>query len=342
MPIHTVLGPIEPERLGPTSMHEHLLSDLRVWAKPPVEEPPAGAQIGPELMGYLRWNALSLPENLVLHDPDVAVAELLAAKAGGASGVLELTLPGMGRRLEELPEISRRSGVHVCVGAGWYVENAMPEHIKKADVDEIAAGFVTQLTEGIDGTGIRPALLGEIGTSSPITDAEWRVLRAAARAGAQTGTAVYVHLSFREQAGVKILDTLLEEGMPADRVIVGHLDENFDRSYHEAVARRGAVLAYDTFGSDFYYGDPSLRNPTDAERLEMVAWLLEAGFAEQLIIGGDLWTQANLRHNGGNGYEHLFRRIAPAIGRLAGAGDAGEALVRRIMVDNPRRLLNRP
>ncbi|MET7399662.1 hypothetical protein ABZS66_39890 [Dactylosporangium sp. NPDC005572] len=339
MPIHTVLGPIPADELGPTSMHEHLLSDLRIWAKPSAEEPPPGVAIGPELMGYLRWNALSMPENLVLHDPDVAVAELAAARADGAGAVVELTLPGMGRRLEDLPDIARRSGVHVCVGGGWYVEPTMPEQIRRAGVDELAAGMVEELTNGIAGTGIRPALLGEIGTSHPVTDAEWRVLRAAARAGAQTGAAVYVHLSFRGRGGLDILDALIAEGMPPDRVILGHLDEHFDPDYHAEIARRGAVLGYDTFGSDFYYGDPALRNPTDAERLEMVAWLIERGFADQLVIGADVWTQANLRHNGGNGYQHLFRRIMPSIARLTG-GDAD--LVEQITVRNPRRLLNRP
>jgi len=337
MPIHTVLGPIEAADLGRTSMHEHLLSDLRLWAKPPVEEPPAGVAIGPQMLGYLRWNALSVPENLVLHDPEVATRELADAAASGASAVVDLTLHGMGRRLEELPEISRRSGVHICVGGGWYVEPTMPEQVRTADVDTLTAGLVADLTEGIGTTGIKPALLGEIGTGFPITDAEWRSVRAAGRAGAQTGAAVYVHLSFRERAGLKVLDALLEEGMAADRVIVGHLDENYDRSYHLEVAARGAVLAYDTFGSDFYYGDPQLRNPTDAERLEMVAMLIEAGYADRLVIGGDLWTQANLKHNGGYGYEHLFRRILPAIERLG-----GPELVHTVAVENPRRLLDRP
>jgi phosphotriesterase-related protein len=339
MPIHTVLGPIEPEELGATSMHEHLLSDLRIWAKPPSELPPAGVPIGPELMGYLRWNALSIPENLVLHDPEVAVRELTDAKAAGASAVLELTLDGMGRRLAELPDISRRSGVHVCVGAGWYVEETQPERIRTADADTIAAELIDELTNGIGDTGIRPALLGEIGTSHPVTDAEWRSLRAAGRAGAETGAAVYVHMSFRGRLGLDVLDVLVDEGMEPSRIIVGHLDENFDRDYHAEVAERGAVLAYDTFGSDFYYGDPGLRNPTDAERFAMVSFLIERGYAHQLIIGADVWAQSNLKHNGGYGYDHLFRRIMPGIDRLA---DGDASIIEAISVGNPRRLLNRP
>ena len=36
--VMTVLGPIEPENLGVTLTHEHLLVDLRVWCEEPEEE----------------------------------------------------------------------------------------------------------------------------------------------------------------------------------------------------------------------------------------------------------------------------------------------------------------
>jgi phosphotriesterase-related protein len=338
MPIHTVLGPIDAADLGPTSMHEHLLSDLRVWAKQPTELPPEGVPMGPELMAYLRWNFLSVPENIVLHDAAVAAEELAHVRTAGGSAVLELTLDGMGRRLAELPEISRRSGVHVMVGAGYYVEDTMADDVKSASIDDLTERLLSQLRDGIGDTGIRPALLGEIGTSWPVTDAEWRVVRAAGRAGAETGTTVYTHQSFRGKGGTAVLDALLEEGMTPDRVIIGHLDEFWDKSYHRDVAQAGAVLAYDTFGSDFYYGSPAMRNPTDGERLEMVEWLLSEGYGSQLVIAQDVWAQANLRRNGGRGYDHLFARIGPAIAAIAG----DPAVADQILIHTPRRLLERP
>jgi phosphotriesterase-related protein len=103
-------------------------------------------------------------------------------------------------------------------------------------------------------------------------------------------------------------------------------------------AQAGAILEYDTFGSDFLYGTPRLRNPSDVERLEMAVWLLSEGYAEQLVLACDTWTKANLKRNGGFGYEHLFRRIVPALQDLAGADDA---TMETIMVHTPRRLLTR-
>ena len=337
MPIHTVLGPIDAAELGPTSMHEHLLSDLRVWSKPSPEQPP-GDKVHPRMLGYLRWNALSVPDNLVLDDPDDAIDELHALHAAGGRAVVDLTLEGMGRRLDELPEISRATGVTICVGCGWYVEEVHPPEIDGKSVEELAVMLLAELRDGVGGTGIRPALIGEIGTSHPPTEAEWRAVRAAGRAGAEAGAAVNVHLSFRGAAGVDVLAALVDEGMAADRCILSHMDERLDRGYHREVAQAGAILEYDTFGSDFLYGSPRVRNPSDVERLEMATWLLSEGHAEQLVLACDTWTKANLRRNGGYGYEHLFRRIVPALQDLSGADDA---TMETITVHTPRRLLSR-
>ncbi|MFJ3671406.1 phosphotriesterase [Streptomyces sp. NPDC090106] len=338
MPLHTVLGPIDAGTLGPTSMHEHLLSDLRLWARPaPPDEPRLTGPLRPHDMARLRWNALSVPDNLVLHDPEVAAAELTALHAAGGAAVVELTLHGMGRRLAELPALSRRTGVAVCVGTGWYVEATHPDSIRTADTDTLTERLLAELDDGIDGTGIRPALIGELGTGHPPTTAELRVVEAAGQAAAARGCTVNVHVSFRGQDALALVDLLLAQGMPADRIVLSHMDEVLDRSYHRDAAQTGAVLEYDTFGTDFFYGSPDLRSPADHERLDMAEWLLSEGHTDQLVIGCDVWTQTHLLHNGGFGYEHLFRRIAPALERRVGA----EA-VHRVLVTTPRRLLDRP
>ena len=337
MPIHTVLGPISPDELGPTSMHEHLLSDLRIWSKPSADPPP-GDKVHPRMLGYLRWNALSVPDNLVLDDPDDTIDELHALHAAGGRAVVDLTLEGMGRRIDELAAISSATGVTICVGCGWYVQEVHPPEIEGKSVEQLAVMLLAQLRDGIDRTGIRPALIGEIGTNHPPTEAEWRNVRAAGRAGAESGAAVNVHLSFRGADGVDVLAALVEEGMPADRCILSHMDGRLDRGYHREVAQAGAILEYDTFGSDFLYGSPRVRNPSDVERLEMAEWLLSEGYAAQLVLACDTWTKANLRRNGGYGYEHLFRRIVPALQDLSGADDA---TMEMITVHTPRRLLDR-
>jgi phosphotriesterase-related protein len=337
--IHTVTGPVDPSELGPTSMHEHVFSDLRLWAKTGPDGIPWTGPIGPEAQAHLRWNGLHTPENLRLADPDTAVEELRAVHAAGGRMLVDLTVTGMGRRVADLAAVSRASAVAISVGCGFYVEELHPPELAAMDVDAIAATMIAELRDGLDDTGIRPALIGEIGTSHPPTETEWRVVRGAGRAGAETGAAVNVHLSWRGTAGVAVVEALVAEGMPADRIILSHLDEVLDRGYHDACAATGCVLEFDTFGSEYLYSTASrARNPTDVERLAALEQLIDAGLGDRLILGCDIWTQGNLRRNGGCGYEHLFTRVMPALEWACGA-DA--ATVQAIMVDTPRRLLSR-
>jgi phosphotriesterase-related protein len=340
VPIHTVLGPLDRTELGPTSMHEHVFCDLRLWAKTGADGRPWEGEIGPGAQAHLRFNGLHTPENLRLHDPEVAVTELAAVRAAGGAMVVDLTVTGMGRRIPDLIDVSARSGVAIAVGCGYYVDELHPPALAGMDVDAIAQTIIDELDGGLDGTGVRPALIGEIGTNSPPTDAEWRVLAAAGRAGAQTGAAVNVHLSWRGADGVEIVAALVAEGMAPERIILSHLDERLDRGYHDAVAQTGAVLEFDTFGSEYFYSTASrARNPTDVERLAALEGLISAGYGDRIVIGCDIWTQGNLHRNGGCGYDHLFARISPALSWACGA-DA--ATVEQIMVATPRRLLDRP
>jgi phosphotriesterase-related protein len=50
-----------------------------------------------------------------------------------------------------------------------------------------------------------------------------------------------------------------------------------------------------------------------------------------------VWTKSQLRAYGGMGYAHLLRRIVPELSRRG----AGEGERRRMLVENPARLLDR-
>lgn len=338
MPIHTALGPISSEGLGPTSMHEHLLIDAAVWHTPSPDPPPAGDRVVLENLGHLRWNAHGLRDNLVLDDPDLAAEELVGVRQAGGSGIVDLTVVGIGPRPAELPGIARATGLHVMCGCGWYVHDSHPPALEQAGVDELAATLMAELADGVGGTGVRPALIGEIGTSSPITDRERRCLRAAGVAAAQSGAAVNVHVDPVGAHGLEAIDVLVAEGADPARIVLSHMDEHMDLGYHRAVAEAGAVVEYDTFGSEFYWGSLQ-REPTDLERFAGVRYLLDRGHADRLVLGCDIWLKTGLRRYGGMGYDHLLRRVVPA---LRNAYGVSEADLNAMLVATPRRILDRP
>lgn len=339
MPIHTVLGPVEPHELGIVSMHEHILCDARVVLEPPRFEPmPEEPLVKMENLGFVRWNLLSLPDNLVLDEIDTAVDELNRFRRLGGAGVVDMTSVGLGRRVEELPHIARQTGLHIMTGAGYYLHDSHPDHVEIATHDELVARLVKELREGVGDTGIRPALLGEIGTGEPVTDREWKVLRAVGEAAGETGAAISVHMDARGEHSLKILRLLVQCGADPSRCLFDHLDERLDYDYHRAVLDEGGMIEYDTWGAEFYLGT-LFKSPADVDRFRLVSRLIAEGFEMQIVFGCDIWTKAHLRKYGGMSYEHLLLRVKPSL--LEDWGVSSESLD-TILVENPRRILNRP
>lgn len=336
MSIWTVQGPIEAADLGPTSMHEHVLCDGRVYLEPGAhalgDEPLSLRNRGPLSRHYLGSS-----DNLVLDEPELAVEELGLAAAAGLSGVVELTTVGLHRRVRELVDIARRSGVHLMVGCGVYVQRSHPAWVAEQSEEQLAERLISELDHGIDGTDVRAALVGEIGTSDPITGDELKVLHAAAHAASATGAAVNVHQT-TGQHGLVILEHLCDRGVEPSRAIFSHLDDDLDPSYHLALGDAGAVVELDTFGHEAYLR-PGHRWPTDHERADAVGVLLSHGFVDQVVLGCDIWTKGALRAYGGMGYEHLMLRVRELLAHRAGASEADLAAM---LVHTPRRLLDRP
>jgi phosphotriesterase-related protein len=73
----------------------------------------------------------------------------------------------------------------------------------------------------------------------------------------------------------------------------------------------------------------------EAAVLRLVLDLIEAGFAERILLSHDVGQMAELRGRGGRGYTYLAERFLPAL------RDAGldEAMLRTLTVENPRRWL---
>jgi phosphotriesterase-related protein len=334
--IHTVRGPIAAEELGVTSMHEHLLLDARILHAPSREPAPADPRVTLENLGFVRWNLLALEDNLVLDDAELAARELSLAAAEGQRAVVDLTCLGLGPDPRRLPAIAAATGMHVVAGYGIYLDRPHPAEVRGLGEGGLEEVLRSALDDGIPGAGFRAGLLGLIGTSAPVTEAEHRVLRAAGRAAAVTGAAVTVRLDPAERRGHWALDELTAEGCRPEKVIFGNVDEFLDHAYLAGLADAGATLEL-CFGNEAYYRN-GYKDPTDAERLAAIEALLADGHAGRIVLGCSVWTKSQLRAYGGMGYAHLLRRIVPELQRR-GVGD-GE--LRQMLVDNPARLLDRP
>jgi predicted metal-dependent phosphotriesterase family hydrolase len=167
--IETVLGPIPADRLGITSMHDHVLSDASALRCDGATPAPSSDKVVPETLDYLRWNMLALGDNLRLDEPDVAVVELGRAVALGQAALVEATSWGLGPDHAGLPDVARRSGMTIVCSYGAYIRRTLPAWLE-------TTGLILEKenhsydTEGWNGTNVRPPVY--IGKNVRITDSE--------------------------------------------------------------------------------------------------------------------------------------------------------------------------
>ncbi|MFE3739204.1 phosphotriesterase [Streptomyces sp. NPDC059134] len=302
--ITTVAGPLPVSAVrGPVLTHEHLVLDLdRTGERAAVLE--AGRH------------------------RSAVVGELAALSAEfGLALVIELTCRGMGRAPRALARIAEESGVAVVAATGWYYEPFHPRETEEASVERLTEILVREIEDGIGASGVRPGVLGEIGSHGDRPSGrESRALLASAHAARATGLSLATHAQFG-YGGLAQLELLTGAGLPPHRISIGHQDLLDDPGIHQEIAASGAYVAFDTIGKERYQSDRT--------RLRLLLALLDAGYAERALLSCDISRHGYLTAEGGHGYGHLFRSFVPAA-RAAGVDDdLIDLLTRR----NPLRFL---
>jgi len=338
----TVLGPVAGADLGVVLPHEHLLIDLRaVTFQEPADErdrPRARAPITLEDLGWIRRHWTSSLDNLHQLDEALAVREVLAFAATGGGTIVDPTLPGIGRDPAALRRISETTGIHVVMGAGSYVEAAHPPEIRALDAQGLHDRVLAEWRDGVDGTDIRPGLIGEVGCSWPLHPRERVALEAMVAAQRSTRLPMMIHPGRDPRAVGEIIAIVTAAGLDLSRLILAHLDRGI--TPHEELvdlARAGVFVELDCFGLESSYFPPNARMATlsDAQRLDVVRGLLDAGVGDRVLLAHDICQKHRLAAFGGHGFGHLTGEILPWMHRR-GFTEAETAM---LFVANPARAL---
>ncbi len=306
--VQTVSGPVAPESLGFTLPHEH--TGISLWHVPN------------------RWDYWELTA-----DDALILPELTAFKAAGGGTVVDLTLPGVGRDPLRLRRYAEATGLHIVMGAGWYRTAYYPVEalIDRRSVDDLADELVREARDGAGTTGVRPGILGEIGTDKPwLTAIEERVHRAVARAAQRTGLAITTH-SVQSPVGLDQLRVFEEEGADPARIVIGHANSYPVLGHYLEIVRRGANLEFDFLGMSF----TPMERHGEGRIVDLIVDLIGRGHADRILLSQDVCHNSQLKAYGGNGYVHLVETFLP---RLRAAGVPDDA-IRTMTVDNPARIL---
>jgi phosphotriesterase-related protein len=346
--VMTVCGPVSGEALGIALIHEHLLFDGD-WHHEPLTDP-ARAAIGEaplrmETLGWARKYGYEHLDNSHRLDVPEAIEEAAFFRAAGGGTVVDVTPIGLGRDPLALKAIANATGLNVVMGSGYYIHQRHPPELDDRTVEDLADQLIREIGEGVDGTGVRVGIIGEIGMTK-ITPREEKVLRAAARAQAATGAALSIHHDIYERNAPLLLEIARAEGATMARTIMCHMDQDArcEPEYFAAVAEAGAFVALDTFGHyDFYsysrhpdwHAQPTRVFPTDWDRAERIAKLAAAGYLDRVVVAQDVCLKIQLKRYGGFGFDHILESCV-RMWREVGLEDDQ---IRQILVANPARVL---
>ncbi len=307
--VETLRGPIDSPQLGFTLMHEHVF----VRSQGVQESFPSV------------WDEEREIEN--------ARAKLAELPEIGVRTLVDLSVLGLGRDIPRLRRAAGGAAVNVIVATGLYTYNELPHYFHNRDADVMADLFVKDITEGIQGTNVKAAII-KCATDGPgVTPGVEKVLRACARAHRRTGVPISTHTHVGTKRGLDQQRIFEEEGVDLGRIVIGHSGDSEDLDYLQQLMKKGSYIGMDRFGVDVYL--------STEKRVAVIAKLCELGYANQMVLSHDAscyfdwYPQEAMRQAVPNWhFKHISNDVLPAL-RAAGVTDEQ---ITQMTVGNPRRV----
>lgn len=299
--IMTVQGLIDPNEMGTTLSHEHVLVDF----------------IGAARVSRDRYNADEVFA--------IALPHLERVKALGCRTLVECTPAYLGRDPRLLQRLARASQLQLLTNTGYYgaqQNKFLPEHAFNESADQLAARWIRDWRQGIDDTGVRPGFI-KIGVDAgKLSEIHRRLVRASARLHLSSGLTIAAHTG-NGMAALDELAVLREEGVGSSAFIWVHAQNESNSDLHVRAAEAGAWVEFDGIAAQ-----------SIPRHLELVKNLKSRGLLRCVLLSHDAGWYHVGEPQGGNyrPYETLFTQFIPA---LKSEG-FGEIEIRQLLVENPR------
>lgn len=296
--IMTVTGPVVPDALGTTLPHEHVLSR---FGEPPARRPD--------------YDLAAVFDTVV---PILAhVSEL------GCDAIVDCTAAYFGRDPLIMRRLAEISGLHLVTNTGYYGaadDRYVPEHAYHETPDQLAARWLEEWTDGVDGTGVRPGFIKTAVDGTGFSDIDRKLVRAAALTHRESGLTLAVHTSGNVAAAQEQLRILREERVSPAAWIWVHAQNVDDLDALSDAAEQGAWIEFD-----------AIRPDTIAQHVELVQAMKERGHLDRVLLSHD-GSSFPPEGTAPRPYDLLFTTFLPAL-RAAGFSDDE---VRLLTVENPR------
>ncbi len=352
--IMTVLGPINPEELGFTTMHEHVMMDggwvlrKRYNTQLPSNDDryTADDPVSLSNIGLIKRNFMTNWDGLSFDDEVMMLGEVQDFQKSGGKSILELSVPGIRTKVPTIKEIAKKTGAHIIISTGLYTGDSWPDKYLSMGEDEIYSYMMDEVKNGVESTGIKPGHL-KIAVHS-LTGKEESALRAADKVANETGLSLTIHCD----DGRQVVEVLKSEGMDVSRAVIAHVAGafgirdmkllithpelyNLRLEYIKELLDTGVNISLEFSPGNVESEDQNRIVIPDWLRLAGIVKLLDQGYANQIVFGTDTCAKVMTRRYGGEGYCRLTRFAIPKL-RECGVSDYH---IRTITEKNPARIL---
>jgi len=317
--INSVLGPLSPEQMGKTLVHDHFN-----FAYPGY---PADLSIAPYDYNVERGRCLEMCDTL----NEIGIKTVMDPTPCDAHG----------RNPELYAEVSQKSGINIILCTGLLNEHdGAPQYwitMYGKDISKMITDlFIKEISEGILQTGIKAGFI-KVGCSSALTDYEKSVHIAAVNAQKATGVPIITHTD--ERSGVEQAEFLLSLGADPKKIMIGHVNSVNDVNYHRAILQKGTSIAFDRMGLAAVF------DFTEEDNCRNVAQLIKEGFVKKIMLSQDTVLSlgrdrfADLNEEWSNAFKNskidfICREAIPML-KAEGVTDQQ---INTMFIDNPKNL----
>jgi phosphotriesterase-related protein len=309
--VPTVLKPIAPSRLGTTLMHEHVLFGV-------------------------------IPQDLQDRSVEIAVKLLNDAKQAGVDTVVDLTPY---RNIHLYHRIALQTQINIIASTGYYLRGKIPSYLQNMTELQMENRMYQEITQGIDGTGIRAGVIKVAADTQPLTAWETMVFRAAARVQKETKVPIATHAV----SGARVqFELLTRNGADPKHINFGHIEttSGWQGKTKEQMALEllpivegGSYLLFNNFSCPFY--------TTWTDMVYLLKFYCDKGFSDRILISEDTnwqWEDGKQVFEMQNEHPDAARRtyaymMTHEVPIMYDSGFSKHNL-RTFLVENPRRFFS--
>jgi phosphotriesterase-related protein len=267
------------------------------------------------------------PGDLGTESFELLCRDLEDAYRYGVRNIVDMTNQSMGRAPAYVRRLTEETGINIILSTGHYLEDFIDPAVLHQTPEAIAEEPIRDLTEEIDGSGMKAGIIGEIAWSYPgPREKELKSWEGMCLAARRTGATVSTHPSHGELQ-LPQAEYLLSHGVAPEKIVIGHIEFYMSDASLKKLLNMGIYIGLDMIGKKAGWGDEY--------RADTLRKVKKWGRLDRVLLSMDLCRREDLRSAGGYGYAYLFETFIPMLEKRGITGDDIELMLKK----NPEKAL---